>query len=480
MLPDGIFDTALKKQLITCFYTNLSETALKNVTIYLEGISDPGIVPTAHSYSFSEIPPGAAVQVSWLADFEWGTPGKKIVSLIAKAQGMELKRTLKQIFVSRTRRNPITGEYVCELDQGTLKVTRMEAIWPKDRWLPCSERNRECRPARGPWIPARMEMAFYPNPAYAGVHGPLPYGDPWWKIFAWIVAAIAALVAIIAAALGEGTAGTAVGGTIDETTGHVECCTPEPGGIPGDAGLTVAGVASAIATGAAVVGMSDAADPWWRGEEATPPAVGELTVSESVSVEFKYSAPLSAGTEYPVGVRWVYQRTTTGNTYTHTVTETQTNTHLSDGVEIDVPAIHHAFEGPLQIHTRFKRQGEGYYWGPDLYAFALLRSPDSMYFLVNLLDDGMAYDQRANDGVYTGSLDMRLVYRILLRYKLKLEGIWRIYVFAQDVNKATPDMLPEIAAQQIGGFMVASAIDIVFDPTLPCPFKAQSSVMVVE
>ena len=55
----------------------------------------------------------------------------------------------------------------------------------------------------------------------------------------------------------------------------------------------------------------------------------------------------------------------------------------------------------------------------------------------------------------------------------------RVYVFAQDVNQATPDILPEIAAKQIGGFMVASGLQITFDPTLPCPLQAQAAVTVV-
>ncbi len=64
MLPDGIFDTALKKQWITCFYTNTSDKTLHTVHIYLEGVGDPGIVPVAHSYFFKEIKPGASVRVS--------------------------------------------------------------------------------------------------------------------------------------------------------------------------------------------------------------------------------------------------------------------------------------------------------------------------------------------------------------------------------------------------------------------------------
>lgn len=159
MLPDGIFDTALKLQRITCYYTNVSTTALNDVTIYLEGVGDPGIVPVAQSHFFSKIPPGASVRVSWLADFEHGTPGKKIVSFVAQAAGMALVRTIKQIFVSQTRRDPVTGDYTCTVEEGTLKVSHMEVIGPKDKWQPCSERYKECRPGQGPWVPSRMSMA---------------------------------------------------------------------------------------------------------------------------------------------------------------------------------------------------------------------------------------------------------------------------------------------------------------------------------
>ncbi len=480
MLPDGIFDTALKKQRITCFYTNTSGATLSEVTIYLEGVGDPGIIPQAKSYFFLEIKPGASVRVSWLADFEHGSPGKKIVSFIAQAQGMSLVRTLKNIFVSQTKRDPVTGEYTCTVEEGTLKISSFSVIGPKDKWQPCSERYKECRPSRGPWVPTKMNMAFYPNPLYAGVHGDLPFSDPWWKILAWIVAAIAAIVAIVAAAMGEGTAGTAVGGTFDETTGDVDCCTPEPGGVPGDDSMTVAGVASVVATAAVAVGLSDDADPWWRGQEATPPDNSELTVAETVDVTFDYpdGAP-QAGKPYPVKVKWDFKRITTGNTYDYSVVEMQNNIHVNGGVEVEVPGVHYAFAKPLVIQARFKNKKGKLFTGDDLYAFALLRSPDDMYFLVDLVDDGIEYDEKPNDGTYTGAIHFEEIYKLLLKNELKLDGIWRVYVFAQDVNNATPDMLPQIAAKRIGGFMVASGLQITLDPSLPCPLEAQAVVTVV-
>lgn len=476
MLPDGIFDTALKKQHITCFYTNTSDEMLNEVTIYLEGIGDPGIIPIAHSYFFKQIKPGASVQVSWLADFEHATPGKKLVSFIAQAKGMAHVRTLKNIFVSKTMFDEASKEYTCIVEEGTLKVSKLEVIGPKDKWKPCSD----CRPTTGPWLPAKMSISVYPNPPYAGIHGDLPFNDPWWKVLAWIVFAVASIVAVVSAAMGAGTASTAVSGTFDETTGDIDCCTPDPGGVSGDDSSTVAGVASVIATGALGVGLSDDADPWWRGQEATPPSNDEMTVSEKVEVELGYPdiAP-NAGKPYPVDVKWEYQRTTTESTYTYSINETQQNIHVNGGVEVDVPSVHHAFSKPLIIKARFKRENGSLFVGENLYAFSLLRSPDGMYFFLNLYDDGVEHDEEPNDGTFTGSIHMEEIYRILLKHNLKLEGLWNVYVFAQNVNDATPDMLPQIAAKRIGGFMIASGLNLTFDPTLPCPLEAQATITVV-
>jgi hypothetical protein len=64
-------------------------------------------------------------------------------------------------------------------------------------------------------------------------------------------------------------------------------------------------------------------------------------------------------------------------------------------------------------------------------------------------------------------------------YPLGVYGVWRIFIFAQDVNRAQPGMPPEIAAQHIGGFFIASAIHLTFDPSLPCPLTAQAATNVV-
>lgn len=471
MLPDGIFDNALYNLRIAAHYTNQSGAALTNVSIYLESVGDPGIVPVAKTHHFASIPAGASVLVMWDANFEHAAPGKRLVSFVAKADGFDVRRTIQQIFVSQTRFNSATNSYTCTVEEGTLTVSNSSAIIPRKTWNGNDDKHCVC-PGDGPSVPTGMTLVWAPNPSYAGIHGDLPFSDPWWKILALIVLIIAAIVAIVAAALGAGKASFSVGGTFDETEPSVSCCTPK---VTGE--FTVAGVASAIASVAAIVAMSDAADPFWRGQEATPPAVGEVTIGERVVAKWAMPDAPNAGRAFPVDVQWEYSRITTEKSYTYGVSETQTNIHVSDGVGVETPVTVHPFK-PLWVRAKFHKTGGALFSGADLYAFALFRAPGNLYFVVPLTDDGLGFDTAANDGVYAGSLDLERAYRELLKKNLDVHGVWQVYVFAQDVNLTKPGTPPEIAAQHIGGVFVASAIHITFDPSLPCPLQSQSTITV--
>ncbi|HMH14306.1 MAG TPA: choice-of-anchor X domain-containing protein [Edaphobacter sp.] len=478
MLPDGIFDNAIYQLQIACHFTNQSGAALTNVELYLESVGDPGIVPVANTFTFASVPAGASILVQWNADFQFATPGKRLVSFIAKADGFTSRRSIQQIFVSQTRFNNATNTYTCTVEEGTLTVSKISAIIQAPTWQAGSTADGSkclCPPKGGPWIPTGVTLDWAANPAYAGVHGDLPFSDPWWKILALIVALIAAIVAVIAAVTGHGTASAGASGTFDETQPNVHCCTPSSGG---DAGDGIAGAASAVAVAALCVALSDAADPFWRGQENTVPAAGELTTGEKVVAKWSLPVAPNAGQPYTADVKWTYTRFTTGNTYTHSVSETQTNIHVSDGVEIDTPATVHAFS-PLWVKSKFHKTGADLFKGNELYAFALFRAPQGLFFVVPLTDDGLGFDPAANDGIFAGSLDLERAYKLLLRNHQDVYGVWRVFVFAQDVNLTKPGTPPEIAAQHIGGFFVASAISITFDPSLPCPLKAQASITVV-
>lgn len=94
-------------------------------------------------------------------------------------------------------------------------------------------------------------------------------------------------------------------------------------------------------------------------------------------------------------------------------------------------------------------------------------------------DDGLGFDPGANGGIFAAELDLERAWRLLLKNGQQLHGLWRVYVYAQDVNLTKPGTPPEIAARHIGGMFVASAIELTFDPSQPCPLEAQASIMVV-
>jgi hypothetical protein len=480
MLSDGIFDNALYKLRITCHYTNTGSTDLTNVSLYLESVGDPGIVVTGQTYTFARIPAGASVLVSWAADFQNATPGKPLVSFVAKADGFTSFRTIRQIFVSQTRYNSATSTYSITVPEGRLDISNLTAIRPgQGGWWPGPKPGGDKQPPwTGPYVPTGLTMVWVPNPAYAGTHGDLPFADPWYKALAWLVFLIAALVGIIAAAKGSGTFNLGIEGTFDETDPGIvtSCCTPASGG--GSGGTTVAGVAGTIASAALVVALADDADPLWRGQAATPPASGELTTSEQVTAHWTLLDEPRAGKAYRTQVAWDYERTTTGAGYHFGVTEEQANIHVTKEVKVVTPGTV-ASPGSLWVQAVFTRPDSTVFSGPDLYSFALFQAPQGLFFLVPLTDDGLDFDQQAGDGTYTGGLNLREASTVLKQAGQSTTGSWKVYVFGQDVNRVAPGTPPEIAAQTIGGFFVGSAIQITFDPNLPCPLEAQGTITVI-
>lgn len=328
-------------------------------------------------------------------------------------------------------------------------------------------------------------MNWHPNPAYAGQFGDLPFSDPLWKIIGAIVAAVAAVVGVIAAAAGAGTFNPGVKGKYDDTAGGpvvTKCCTPDPGGSIENNATTVAGIASVICTAGIVVACADYADPVLRGQRNTIPEPGELTVAENVTVDWEYLQPPNAGDAYTTHVRWRYERLTTGRSYDYEVDEEQTNLHTLENVEVQTPGqIVLADNEPLWVQARFHRPGGTLFTGPDLYALCFFQSPgpDGAMFQSLLLDDGINLDATADDGTYTASLDTAGIRQMLEEYQLQPEGIWRVYIYAQEVNRGEPGADPLVAAQHIGGSVIASSVSITFDPDAPCPLKADAEITAV-
>ena len=134
MLPDGIFDNAIYGLRIAAHVTNTSGSPLTNVTVYLESVGDPGIVPVARTFFFASVPAGAAMLVMWDADFQHATPGKRLVSFVAKADGYTPHRSIQQIFVSQTRFDSMSNTYTCTVEEGTLELSKPQGHLPGKRW----------------------------------------------------------------------------------------------------------------------------------------------------------------------------------------------------------------------------------------------------------------------------------------------------------------------------------------------------------
>ena len=489
MLPDGIFDNALYNLLISCHYTNTGSTPLNNVSLYLEAVGDPGIEVTAETFYFTAIPPGASVLVQWKANFQYASPGKPLLSFVANANGYTSSRSIQQIFVSQTRYDESAKKWICTVPEGRLELTNLRGIKAGKGWQDGDNGGCCCKPLPrkgqprypGPNVPTGLSMTWIPNPPFAGQLGDLPYSDPWWKILAVLVAVIAAIVGIIAAAFGAGSFNVGVSGGFNDDPNNpsVKCCTPKPGGSLKNDATTVAGVCGVICSVAIAVACSDAADPIYRGEQNTVPAAGELTVAETVDAHWKFLEPPNAGEPYKTDVKWRYERQTTGKSYTYQVAEQQTNIHVAKDVEIDTPATV-ASNGTLWANAKFTESDGTLYQGPELYTICFFRSPapTNYYFQIPLLDNGLNPDATAGDGVFSAALNLELAQRYLLEAGGDVEGLWRVYVYAQEVNRTAPGTPPAVAAQTVGGNFIASAVTITFDPNLPCPLKAQATIQV--
>ena len=186
MILDGIFDTSIEYQEITCYIKNTSVDALNNVEIYLEGVADQGIVPDSETFRFDTVPVGSAIQVAWRANFFKAKPGKPLCSIRVVAEGYDVRRLLRPIFVSSSHYDFGSKSYSCTVPEGTITVRFLELLGPK---------TKEGEPPTGPWLITHLETSLVTG--FDGQYGPLAFQDPLWKV----VAAALALLAFIGSAL---------------------------------------------------------------------------------------------------------------------------------------------------------------------------------------------------------------------------------------------------------------------------------------
>lgn len=474
MNPDGFFVVNMGAQIIQAYIVNQGGAPINNARVYVEGISDPGVVLTPEVKAIGNVPGGASFSVRFNASFTTATPGEALVSFIIEGDGFTFKRVIKKIFITRVDYHKPSKTYSVVMPQGTMRINIHRAIMgPKDN---------HCRDD-DPFIvlPSDVTYVWIPNPPYDGIRGPFPYEDPWWKIALAILAALFALGALLYDYFADGElngGSVSVSGTFEETDPSVSCCTSVSTSASGSDDWVARGLYSAAGGLATAAIASDGPDLHYRGQDATPPAAGEFTLSEGVHLKINYPVPPSPGVNYPIEGSWEYTRTTSGNTYNFRASDVRDNIHFLRAYEVEAPAVHDRLKGPLKVCARFQRPDGSFFKGNELYVTAVLVSTYGANRRFELSDHGMQLDDKANDGTYCGGY--------LFRRKHDehgdptqndLAGDWYLFVFAQDVNTVVEGTPPFDAAHTIGGFVLTPQLVLNFDK--PCELNHDAVIHVV-
>lgn len=478
MNPDGFFIVNMGAQFIEAQITNAGSGTLKNVRVYIEGVSDPGIVYTTGVLSVGDVPSGASFPVRFWANFHDARPGIAMISLIVEADGFVFRRILKKLFITRVDYHKPTRTYSVVMPQGTMRIRIHRAIM--------GPRDRDCKDDRGAFVvlPSDVTYDWVPTPPYEGVRGPFPYEDPWWKIALAILAALFALGALLYDYFSDGDldgGSVSVSGTFEETDPSVCCVSVSTSASDSDDWIA-RGLYSAAGAAATAAIASDGPDLHYRGQEATPPGKGEKTLSERVRLKIDYPVAPSPGRKFPIAGKWEYTRTTNAKTYTFESADERENLHWLDSYEVDAPAVHDRLSGPLVIRARFRKPDGTYYHGNGLYVSAVLVSTYGVARRFELKDHGMEYDKKAEDGWYTGGYtfkvgnpDFEATHATSERFDRP--GYWYLFVFAQDVNSVLQGTPAFDAAHTIGGFVLTSQLEMNFDK--PCQLRHDAVIQVL-
>jgi hypothetical protein len=458
MLPDGIFDACLYNLELACFITNNSDQDfVSNLRIDLlnEPTDDWRLIDLA-GIEIGSLPSGASMLIKWRCDFKNASPGKKEIKF--KYGGTLETYSVdgiipKKIFVSRTSYNALDKTYICEVPEGKL-IAKIE----KTLYSPPStvrEFNEEGEVLyQIPSIPMPIQISAKVLPL-VGHEDELPFNDPWWKVIAWIIFAIAAIAAIIAAKNGKGQAGITEEAHGDDDPSKYNWCLPE-----GKGGMTEAGVLSIIAGYAFKVGMGDKIDPWQRGRNETVMLPGEVTVSERLDSTIEVPPVIEAGKSFGIPIKWSYHRFTNQNR--ELIIERDEigwNEHIVETVEIDAPSLVTAFDN-MPVKIRMKRPNGSFFKGDEVYGTAVFVSPapNFLTFQVPLSDSGREYDAVPSDGWFTAALHLE---SIVSQFNgREHRGEWEVLFFVQNVNGADESMKPQIAATHIGGNVLVSPYSI--------------------
>jgi hypothetical protein len=470
MNTDGFFIANMGDQFLEANVTNQAGVDLADVRVYIESFSDTGIAVAPQLEYVGDVPVGSTFRARFRANYAAARPGVTRVSIIVEAAGFVFRRIIKKIFVTRVDYDPATRRYDVVAAEGTMRIRIHKAIMgPRQR---CGDKD--------PFVvlPTDVTYEWVPNPAYAGERGPYPWQDPWWKLPLAILAALFALGALLYDYFSDGSldGGTvSVSGTFEETEPSVCCSSVSTSAASSDDWLERGLYAAAGGLATAAI-ASDGPDLHYRGQAATVPSPGELTIGEAVRLTIDYVMPPSLGANYPIEGDWKYSRTTTGASYSHGAHDVRDNIHYLATYRVDAPVVHDRRDGPLRVCASFERPDGSPFTGSDLYVTAVLVSTYGAARRFELRDDGRGPDAVANDGSYCGAYQFRREHDER-QGEHDRPGDWYLFVFAQDVNTVVEGTDPFTSAHTIGGFVLTSQLELAFDA--PCQLDHDAVIHVV-
>jgi hypothetical protein len=494
MIPDGIFEATLGRQQINAHFQNQSASNIAGIEYYIESTSHPQIkVEAATKYGGSILANSASLQ-TWNIDVSNVPAGVYYVSFIAKS-GLNQKRIIKKIFVTKVTFDPVSQRFSAATPEGVISASFKEIITSANgQGCGCKHETKysekiskdnpvgdvlsliknfdisdfkDCAPQT--MLLKSFSTGVTHTPGFSGQYSDLPFQDPWWKVVLAILAVILFIVAIVVAAV----------------FGVVAIVLFPPAGVGISATIACCSVPFFVAVGAAVAALvtgliaseSDARDPYRRGQDNTLPRnPDEITIGENVDVDIDYIEPIVSGTPFAIGIKWNYTRITRDSsnverTYNYGVEEIQNNIHVLSRYEINAPDIVRVYKKePFRVTGKFYDTKEALLRGSQLFVKCYLqRASDNKIISFVMQDDGQkGIDDKANDGTYTG----------IYYFNREEAGLWKIYVFAQDVNNAREDMEPEEAAQIIGGMLLTNQLTVDFTGGT-CPLVADGDVNVI-
>lgn len=445
MLPDGIFDVALHNLDICFFVTNVSSYLLRSVWVRSHPKTEWSYIGN-NMRTFYHVPPGGSVLVRWPCNFANCTPGKKELEIEYGGQWDTPERHgfdgwVKQfIFVSKTTYDKNSRLYECTVPEGRLTVAFKGRTYIPS--LPIRDSDGRQVSVKPIAVPVSAECTVISNP---GEYDHLPFRDPWWKIIAWIVAAIAGIAAIIVAKEGEGTANVGITGEGGDDPTKYQWCVPDAKNHAD--GWSLAAFLSVLSTGAMRVGMMDRKDPWQKGRELLPYGPENRRVSEAVIASIQPPNLISAGIRYSVPIKWAYRADRGNGAFAETsADEVGAIENYLSRCEIDCPSSVRV-NRTVVVRVYLILQDGFPALGRDIFGYALFKSPRGRVFSVELDDEGLSTGGNVNSGWFQARLELE---RLHLSPAEQI-GTWLVDLYAQKTNNAELSMSALEAATHVGG-----------------------------